>query len=121
MFPKVEEIEARFDELEGKLALPDVIKDQKVYQKYAKEHRGLEPIVSAFREMKEVREEMEGNLSLLNDPDPELAKLARDENSELEGRMESLEERIRLLLLPKDPHDERNTILEIRAGTGGEE
>ncbi len=121
MFPKVEEIEARFDELEGKLALPDVIKDQKVYQKYAKEHRGLEPIVSAFREMKEVREEMEGNLPLLNDPDPELAKLARDENSELEGRMESLEERIRLLLLPKDPHDERNTILEIRAGTGGEE
>jgi peptide chain release factor 1 len=121
MLPKVEEIEARFDELEGKLALPDVIKDQKLYQKYAKEHSGLEPIVSAFREMKAVREELEGNLPLLNDPDSELAKLARDENTELEGRMESLEERIRLLLLPKDPHDERNTILEIRAGTGGDE
>jgi peptide chain release factor 1 len=121
MFPKVEEIETRFEELEGKLALPEVIKDQKLYQKYAKEHRGLEPIVNAFREMRSVREEIAANRSLLNDPDAELSKLAREEIEELEGRLDGLSDKIRLLLIPKDPHDDRNTILEIRAGTGGGE
>jgi peptide chain release factor 1 len=121
MFPKVEEIEARFDELEGQLALPDVIRDQKLYQKYVKEHRNLEPIVSSFRKLKAVREEIDANRPLLNDPDHELSKLAREEIDVLGDEIDNIETRIRFLLLPKDPHDERNTILEIRAGTGGEE
>ena len=121
MFPKVEALEARYEQLEGELAMPGVVRDQKIYQKYAREHRTLEPIVASFRKLKELREEIEGNRSLLNDPDPEFSKLAREEIAELNEEVETLEDRIRVLLLPKDPHDERNTILEIRAGTGGEE
>ena len=121
MFPRVEEIVARFERLEGELGQPEVVRDQKLYQKYAREHRNLEPIVEAFRKLKGLREQVEENRSLLNDPDPEMSKLAREEIAELNEGVEDLENQIRLLLLPKDPHDERNTILEIRAGTGGEE
>jgi len=121
MFPRVEEIEARYDQLENELAMPGVIRDRKIYQKYAREHRTLEPLVTAFRKLKSLREEIEANRPLLNDPDPEFSKLAREEIGKLNDEVENLENQIRVLLLPRDPHDERNTILEIRAGTGGDE
>jgi peptide chain release factor 1 len=121
MFEKIKEIEDRFDQLETELARPKVIQDQKTYQKYTKEHSHLSPIVTTFRKYKAVQEEIENNRSLLADPDPEMRKLAREEIEGLESTLSQLERNLKLLLLPKDPNDEKNVILEIRAGTGGEE
>ena len=121
MFEKLREIETRFDHLEKELARPEVISDQSVYQKYMKEHSGLLPIVTAYRSYKEAWEELEDSRALLEDADPEIRKLARDEIQDLEGTLERLEAELKVLLLPKDPNDEKNIILEIRAGTGGEE
>jgi len=121
MFEKLREIETRFDHLEKELARPEVISDQSVYQKHMKEHSGLLPIVTAYRAYKEAWEELEDSRALLEDADPEIRKLARDEIQDLEGTLERLEAELKVLLLPKDPNDEKNIILEIRAGTGGEE
>ena len=121
MFEKLREIETRFEHLEKELAQPEVISDQSVYQKHMKEHSGLLPIVTAYRSYKEAWEELEDSRALLEDADPEIRKLARDEIQDLEGTLERLEAELKVLLLPKDPNDEKNIILEIRAGTGGEE
>jgi peptide chain release factor 1 len=121
MFKKVKDIEERFSQLEGELSRPEIINDRKAYQKYAKEHSLLSPIVHTFREYLSVQEEIENNQPLLNDSDTEIRKLAREEIETLKFTLEQLEEKLRILLLPKDPNDEKNVILEIRAGTGGEE
>ena len=121
MFGKIKEIEARYLDLEGYLGSPEIIKDQKVFQKYAKEHSLLSPIISTFRKYAAARDEIDENTPLLEDPDPEMRKLAREEIDSLRSTMEQLEEELRILLLPRDPNDEKNTLLEIRAGTGGEE
>jgi peptide chain release factor 1 len=121
MFAKVEEIEERFDQLENELARPEIIRDQKTYQSYLKEHSRLSPIVNTFRRYRGVQEEIENNRPLLNDSDPEMRKLAREEIDTLKSNLYELEKELRLLLLPQDPNDEKNVILEIRAGTGGEE
>jgi peptide chain release factor 1 len=121
MFGKIKEIEARYDELERHLSHPEVIRDQKVYQKFLKEHSMLMPIVSNFREYQSVQREMESSRPLLDDNDPEMRKLAKEELNLLESRLAQLESELKFLLLPKDPNDEKNTLLEIRAGTGGEE
>ncbi|MEJ2587732.1 MAG: peptide chain release factor 1 [Deltaproteobacteria bacterium] len=121
MFAKVKEIENRYSDLEDQLSRPEIIHDQKVYQRYAKEHSQLAPIVETFREHESVREEIVSNKSLLNDPDPDMRKLAREENEKLDDQLEKLEYQLKRLLLPKDPNDEKNILLEIRAGTGGEE
>jgi peptide chain release factor 1 len=121
MFAKVEEIVQRFEQLENELARPEVIRDQKTYQKYIKEHSLLSPIVNTYRRYKAVQEEIERNRPLLSDPDLEMRKLAREEIDTLKTNLSALEEELKLLLLPRDPNDEKNVILEIRAGTGGEE
>ena len=121
MFGKIKEIEARYNELEGQLGSPEVIRDQNVYQKYAKEHSMLTPIITTCREYESVKEEIESNRSLLDDPDPEMRKLAREEIEDLASNLKRLEKGLKVLLLPKDPKDEKNILLEIRAGTGGEE
>jgi peptide chain release factor 1 len=121
MFKKVKDIEERFSQLEGELSRPEIINDRKVYQKYAKEHSLLSPIVNTFRKYLSVQEEIENNQTFLNDSDTEIRKLAREEIETLKSTLEQLEETLRILLLPKDPNDEKNVILEIRAGTGGEE
>jgi peptide chain release factor 1 len=121
MFDKLKEIEERFDYLESEVAKPEIISNQKTYQKYLKEHGSLAPIVTAYRNYKEIREEIESNKSLLEDPDQDFRRLAREENQELEKRHAELEDELKILLLPKDPNDEKNIILEIRAGTGGDE
>jgi len=121
MFAKVKDIEERFNQLEGELARPEIINDRKTYQQYAKEHSLLSPIVNTFREYLSVQEEIENNRPLLNDSDTEIRKLAREEIETLKSTLSELEEKLRILLLPKDPNDEKNVILEIRAGTGGEE
>ncbi|MBN2123209.1 MAG: peptide chain release factor 1 [Deltaproteobacteria bacterium] len=121
MFAKIRKIEDRFLHLESELAKPEIIRDQKTYQSYLKEHSHLSPIVAAYRQYKGVQEEMEGNRSLMDDPDPEMRKLAREEIETLKSKLTTLEHDLKVLLLPKDPNDEKNVLLEIRAGTGGEE
>lgn len=121
MFAKIKEIEDRFDQVERELARPEIIKDQKTYQQYLKEHGRLAPIVTVYRKHRSVQEEIEDSLSLLRDPDPEIRGLARDEIETLKSTLSSLERDLKSLLLPKDPNDEKNIILEIRAGTGGDE
>jgi peptide chain release factor 1 len=121
MFAKIKEIEDRFEQLERELARPEVIKDQNIYQKYSKEHRQLSPIIESFREYLSIQKEIEKNRSLLHDTDQEIKTLAREEIDSLKSRLSRIEEQIKILLLPKDPNDEKNIILEIRAGTGGEE
>ncbi|MFH1490406.1 MAG: peptide chain release factor 1 [Pseudomonadota bacterium] len=121
MFGKIRELEDRFARLEGELSRPEIIKDQKTYQKYMKEHGHLAPIVHTYREYSRIREEIENNRPLLNDSDPEMRNLAREEIETLRSGLSRMEEELRLLMLPKDPNDEKNVILEIRAGTGGEE
>ncbi len=107
--------------MERELARPEIIRDQKTYQKYSKEHSRLSPIVDSFRKYTAIQQEIENNKSLLDDHDQEIRKLARDGIEILKSEIIGIEEDIRVLLLPKDPYDEKNIILEIRAGTGGEE
>jgi len=121
VFGKIREIEERFEELEAELSKPEVIKDQKLYQKYLKEHAHLNPIVNAFRKYRSLGEEMENNRSLLDDPDPDIRRLAREELEGLKEDLTATERELKLLLLPEDPNDEKNVLLELRAGTGGEE
>lgn len=121
MFAKIKELEDRFMQLEGDLSRPEIIMDQKTYQKLTKEHSQLSPIINTFRRFKSVQEEIVNNKSLLDDHDPEIKRLAKEEIETLKEELSSLEKELKLLLLPKDPNDEKNIILEIRAGTGGEE
>lgn len=121
MFEKINEIEDRYSQLESELSRPDIFKDQRTYQKYTKEHSQLAPIINTYREYKTVCKEMESSRSLLNDSDPEMRKLAKEEMASLDSQKEELESELKILLLPKDPNDDKNIILEIRAGTGGDE
>ena len=121
MFDKIKEIEQRYDEFELKLASPELIHDQKAYQKVAKEHSQLMPIITAFRRYQAIEAEIQGNRTLLSDPDGEIRKMVREEIETLTLELLELEKDLKILLLPKDPNDEKNTLLEIRAGTGGEE
>ena len=121
MFAKIKEIEERYDEFESKLASPETIRDQKLYQKVAKERSLLVPIIATFRKYQSVQAEINGNKTLLNDLDPEIRKLAREEMDTLTSNLIQLENELKILLTPKYPNDEKNILLEIRAGTGGEE
>ena len=121
VFAKIKEIEQRYNELEKNLSLPKIIGNQNVYRKYIKEHSALTPIITTFREYQSLQDEIDSSSSLLHDPDPEMKKLAREEIDSLESSLPELEERLKRLLLPKDPNDDKNILLEIRAGTGGDE
>ncbi|ANA41275.1 MULTISPECIES: peptide chain release factor 1 [Geobacter] len=119
MFDKIEELEVRYHELESLLADPAVLGNQPEFRRLSREHNDLTPLIESYRTYKKVLEEMEGNRELLTDP--EMKEMAQAELEELERRQEELEGEIKLLLLPRDPNDDRNVILEIRAGTGGDE
>ena len=119
MFAKIKEIDERYTQLESELARPEVIRDQKHYQKLLKEHSSLAPIIDTFRKHEALQNELAGNRSLLDDSDPEIRKLAREEVDALKEKIAEVEHELGILLLPSDPNDEKNIILEIRAGTGG--
>lgn len=121
MFNKLEEVEDRFREVEGLLADPAVVSQQKRFLDLTREHAELLEVVEAYRDYKRVGEEIEGNRELLQDSDPEMRDMARGELPQLEARREELASQLKVLLLPKDPNDDKNVILEIRAGTGGDE
>lgn len=118
---KLEEVEKRFEELTEKLADLELVSNREKYAKIAREHAELSEIVETYRAYKRTLEEIEGNKELLEEQDEELVKLAKEELKELTAKAEDLEKKLMLLLLPKDPNDEKNILLEIRAGTGGEE
>jgi len=121
MFGKLEEIEVKYEELEQELAQPDIFNDQERYKKVSKAHADLGDMVTVFRKYKEFSRELEDNQELLNDSDPDIQEMAKAEIAEIEGELPKLEAELKVLLLPKDPMDEKNIILEIRAGTGGDE
>ncbi len=121
MLKKLQELERRFGELEEQLADPSLVKDQKRFQQVAKEHAELAPVIKAYHEYLRIEKELEENSELLRDKDPEIAALAKAEIETLTEALEETEKRLKLLLLPKDPNDEKDVILEIRAGTGGDE
>ncbi len=118
---KLREVAVRHAELERLLADPAVIADRIRFLECAKEHAELAPVVEEFGRYEKLLEEIEGHRELLDSEDEELAELAREELPALNEELTASEERLKILLLPKDPNDEKNTFLEIRAGTGGEE
>ncbi len=122
LLDRFEVIEARYEELTQLLANPDQIADAAEFSRVAKEHADLGEIVAAFREYEKVRSSLEEAETILREEnDAELRELARAERAELAERLTKLEEQLKVLLLPKDPADEKNVIMEIRAGTGGDE
>ena len=121
MFEKLKGVEKRFSEIEGLLSDPDIINNREAYQKYVREHAELGKVVTVFRTYNQVRQDLDESSELLADGDSDIKDLAKEEIASLTRQKESLEEDLKKLLIPKDPNDERNVIIEIRAGTGGEE
>ena len=121
MFERLEQIEARYEEMARQLADPEVLSDREKYQKVAKQHRELEPVVEKFREYRQVKNGIADARMMLSESDAEIRAMAQEELTTLEEREPRIEEELKLLLLPKDPNDEKNVVLEIRAGTGGDE
>ncbi len=121
MLDKLEAIKARYDQLGVALTNPEIVGDNKKLAATSKEYRSLEKIVVAYEEYKKLLSDQEFNREALNDNDEELREMAKEEAPLLEERKEELETHIRQLLIPKDPQDEKDVILEIRAGTGGDE
>ncbi len=119
MIDKIEELERRFQELEALLSDPATIGNQTEFRKLSREHNDLIPLVEVYREHRQILGEIADNQELL--ADPEMKEMAEDDLRSLAERKEQLEQDIKMLLLPKDPNDSRNVILEIRAGTGGDE
>src|SRR5436190_20239957 len=121
MFDKLLSVENKYDELMNKLGTPEVQADAAEYRRSAKTLAELEPLVQTFREYKGVEQDIKGAEELVNGTDPDMRDLAREELKTLEVRREGLLQELKILLIPKDPNDEKNVILEIRAGTGGDE
>ena len=122
MFERLDQIEARYEELTQALASPEIIGDSSKYQKTAKAHSEISAVVEKYREFKDLRKGIaESTAMLADEKDPEMRAYAQEELSQLEARLVGVEEALKVLLIPKDPNDEKNVILEIRAGTGGDE
>jgi peptide chain release factor 1 len=121
MFERLKEIEKRYKELSDLLSDANVFVDHSQYTAIAKEYACLEEIMAPYRRLKHVLSDIKDHESMLEDPDPEIRNLVKDELAVLQGEQERLEQQIKTLFVPKDPNDERDVILEIRAGTGGDE
>ncbi|MCF8067889.1 MAG: peptide chain release factor 1 [Desulfobacterales bacterium] len=121
MLDKLQGVEERFQELEKLLSDTQVVQDREAYQKYSREHAELSKIVSVYRVYQETDNNLTGSLELLKDDDPEMKELARLDVQKLTAEKDKLETELKKLLIPKDPNDEKNVLIEIRAGIGGEE
>src|SRR5664280_2238599 len=122
MFERLDQTELKYEELNKALASPDIVSDSARFQKTAKAHSELAPIVEKYREYKDLtRGIQESKAMLADESDPEMLAYAQDELTHLEERVLQVEAELKVLLLPKDPNDEKNVVLEIRAGTGGDE
>jgi peptide chain release factor 1 len=121
MIDKLQKLEEQYDALTAQLASPEVIADSTRYQKTARAHAELQPLVDEFRHFQQMQRQAADARQMLHETDVEMRQLANDELANLEPAITASEQRLRELLLPKDPNDETNVILEIRAGTGGDE
>ena len=121
MIDRLEQMEQLYNELQAQFVLPEVINDHEKYQKTAKALREIEAPVEKYRELKQVRQGLADSRALLAESDADMRAMAAEEIAALEPRASALEEELKVLLLPKDPNDEKNVVLEIRAGTGGDE
>ena len=122
MFDRLEDLVIRYEEVMGELQEPDVANDQNRFRKLMKEQNDLTPIVEAYNEYKECKQAIEDSLEMLEEEsDEEMRELAKEELNDNKKRVEELEQELKILLLPKDPNDEKNVIVEIRAGAGGDE
>ena len=122
MFDKLEDILLRFEEIMNQLSEPDVANDTNRFRKLMKEQSDLAPIVESYKEYKQAKQNIEDSLAMLEEEtDEEMRELAKEELNDSKGKVEELEKKLKILLLPKDPNDDKNVIVEIRAGAGGDE
>ncbi|OGP82296.1 MAG: peptide chain release factor 1 [Deltaproteobacteria bacterium RBG_13_65_10] len=120
-FVKMEEVEARYEDLGQRMASPEAAATPAVYQRMAKERASLTKLVETYRDHKRLLEELRALRELLSDADPAMREMAKEDAARLEKRREETERNLRLLLIPKDPNDDKNILLEIRSGAGGDE
>src|ERR1700677_1121735 len=121
MFDRLDQLEARYEELGLQLSDPKIVNDQENYRKVSKQHRDMEPTVEKFRDYRKLRNAVADAKAMLTESDAEMRDMAQAELDELEPRLATIEEELKVLLLPKDPNDDKNIVLELRAGTGGDE
>jgi peptide chain release factor 1 len=122
MFEHLENTESKYNELTQALASPEIVSDSSRYQKTAKAHAELAPVVDKYREYKDLKRGIaESKVMVADEADAEMRAMAQEELTSLEARLSAVEEDLKMLLIPKDPNDDKNVILEIRAGTGGDE
>ena len=121
MFDRLDQLEARYEDLGQQLSDPTLVNDQKKFQAVAKQHRDLEPTVEKFRQYRRISEGINEARAMLAESDPDIRAMAQEELATLEPRLPVVEEELKVLLLPKDPNDDKNIVIELRAGTGGDE
>jgi peptide chain release factor 1 len=121
MFDRLDQLEARYEELGRQLADPALVTDQKKFSATAKAHRDLEPTVDKLREYRSIQQGVVDAKTMLADSDPDIKEMAQLELTALEPRLAEVEEELKIMLLPKDPNDDKNIVIEVRAGTGGDE
>lgn len=121
MFHKLDEVEAHFQDIEVRLTSPDVVSNQNLFQKLSKEHSSLQALVQTYREYRKMRSDYSANEAIIREDSGELKDMALEENKQLETELAQLERRLKILLLPKDPNDDKNIMLEIRPAAGGDE
>jgi len=121
MFDRLEQTEERYEELGRQLSDPNIVSNQENYRKVSKQHRDLEDTVEKFREYRKLRDGVSEAKAMLGESDAEMRAMAEEELASLEPQLAKVEEELKVLLLPKDPNDDKNIIIELRAGTGGDE
>lgn len=121
MFEQLDQVESAYQDIEKKLSSPEVISNQSLFQKLSREHKNLGELVATYRQYREIQAALQSNQQIINTESGELREMAIEENKILEGRLPEIARRLRILLLPKDPNDDKNILLEIRAGAGGDE
>jgi len=118
---RLEEASERFEELERLLSDPDIISQRQLFQQYSREYGELEPVIRAWQDCQECQSRLNDSQALMAEKDPEMRAMAQEEQRDASARLEELQQQLQSLLLPRDPNDERNIFLEVRAGTGGQE
>jgi peptide chain release factor 1 len=121
MFDRLEQLEARYEDLGRQLSDPNIVSDQENYRKVSKQHRDMEPTVEKFRDFRKLRNAIADAKAMLAESDPDMRSMAEEELASLEPQLAAVEADLKILLLPKDPNDDKNIVLELRAGTGGDE
>jgi peptide chain release factor 1 len=121
MFDRLKQMDEQYEKLGNDLAQPEIVNDQARYQKTAKQHRDLEPVVEKYRQWKQISDGIHDAKAMLTESDADLRAMAQDELASLEPQLGPVEDALKIMLLPKDPNDDKNVVLELRAGTGGDE